>query len=90
MIAAITIDMTMTLGDIVVAGTTVLAVLGAYYAVKNNVYALTLMVKGHGRTIDDHDTQLDGHGRTIGHHGESIARLDQKVFGRRQTDNQDT
>lgn len=75
-----TLQMTMTLGDLIVAGTMVIAVTGAYYAVKNNVLALTITVGGHTVTLGEHAKKLEDH-------GQKLARLDQKVFNRRHSDN---
>lgn len=74
------LQLTMTFGDLIVAGTTAIAVVGAYYAVKGNLQALTESVKRIAETVD-------GQGKKLEEHSETIARLDTRVFGgRRITD----
>jgi hypothetical protein len=78
----VNVQLSMTLGDLVVASTTVLAIIGAYYAVKNNLLSLTSTVNGHDRTIEEHRQKLATH-------GEQLAALNIKVFRRRAGDRAD-
>lgn len=73
------IQMTMTIGDVIVAGVTLAAVIGAYYAVKGNLAGVMVAVNGHGETLEEHT-------KTLGKHDRQIVRLDAQVFGRRRTD----
>lgn len=75
----IQLQLTMTLGDFIVAGTTVIAIVAAYYAVKNTLASLAA-------TTADLKTTVGEHADTIGVHGEKIAALNTKVFGRRSGD----
>ena len=75
----IQLQLTMTLGDLIVAGTTVVVIIGAYYAIKGTLASLTA---GQSELV----TKVAKHGERLDSHGESIASLNTKVFGRRKGD----
>lgn len=75
----IQLQLTMTLGDLVVAGTTVVAIIGCYYAVKGTLAQLTA---GHAQAM----VTLVDHGKKLEEHGQELAALNTQVFGRRRGD----
>lgn len=74
-----TLQMTMTFGDLVVAGGTICAIVIAYYAIKSALASIAT-------TQGDHTRQLSEHDDLLVEHGENLAALDAAVFGRRRHD----
>jgi len=70
-----TLQMTITFGDLVVTAGTVTTIIIAYLSIKTSLAVLTK----HGERLDEHD-------ETLQVHGEGIARLDTAVFHRRRSD----
>jgi hypothetical protein len=64
--------LTMTLGDLVVAGSCVTAIVAAYFGLKHRLDTLT---EGHRDALD-----------TLDEHTGQLAELDAAVFGRRRND----
>lgn len=67
------LQLTMTLGDVVVAGSCVSAILVAYFGLKHRLETLT---EGHREAVE-----------TLDEHTGQLAELDAAVFGRRRNDN---
>lgn len=65
------IDLSMTLGDVIVAGAAVTSIMTAYYALKNQLRALPRIEE----RLTDHSEQLQ-------EHEAAITELDVAVFGR--------
>lgn len=70
-----TLQMTITFGDLVVTAGTVTTIIVAYLSIKSSLSVL----KKHEERLDEHDEVLQ-------EHGEGIARLDSAVFDRRRSD----
>jgi hypothetical protein len=73
------LELTMTIGDLIVTGGTVVAIIIAYYAIKAALTTLTNTQNQHSETLASHDEKLN-------EHGENLAALDAAVFGRRRQD----
>jgi hypothetical protein len=73
------LELTMTIGDLIVTAGTVVAIIIAYYAIKAALTTLTNTQNQHGETLAEHTN-------TLSEHGENLAALDAAVFGRRRHD----
>lgn len=74
-----TLTLSMTLGDLAVAGSVVSAIIGAYFALKHLLTSMHVDLKAVIERVDEHDDILTDH-------GEGIAALESRVFGRRRND----
>jgi hypothetical protein len=68
------LQLTMTLGDVIVAASTVSAILICYFGLKQRLEGVT-----------EEMVEIRG---TVGEHGTQLAQLDAAVFGRRRNDQQ--
>lgn len=79
MIQALQLDMSVTLGDFIVTGGTILTIVVCYFAIKTTLETLRDAMKSMA-------AQVHEHGDTLAEHGEGLAALDAAVFGRRRQD----
>lgn len=66
------LQLSVTLGDLIVAGATICAIVGAYYAVKGQLETTRELLKSIDRRLNGHDEDIDA--------------LEERVFGRRKSD----
>lgn len=79
MIYAMNLEMSVTIGDFIVTGGSILTIVICYFAMKTVLETLRDTLN---RVMD----QCDGHTVLLTEHGEEIAALDAAVFGRRSAD----
>ena len=73
------IELAVTLGDLVVAGTTASTIIGAYLNMRQQLRTMNATMIELMERVDGHEEQLDDHDR-------AITALDTRVFGQRRTD----
>lgn len=81
-----TIDFSMTVGDLVVAAASTCSILGAYFALKSQLERLHSRADGFDKAFQDVTEIVDEHADYIGVHSEQLASLETHVFGRRSYD----
>jgi hypothetical protein len=73
------LQLSVTLGDLIVAGATVCAIIGAYFAVKGQLETT-------GARLAAQDQRSERIEKRVDVHDEDIGALEEKVYGRRKTD----
>jgi hypothetical protein len=84
--AGVKLELSLTLGDLIVSGTMVVTIIGAYYAIKGTLQALRDGQREINRRLEEHGEKIEELDKCTGTHAESLARLDEHVFGRRRSD----
>jgi hypothetical protein len=73
------LQLSITLGDLVVAGATITAIIGAYFAVKAQLVSSNERLNACDRRAESHERRLDGH-------DDDLDRIEEQLFGRRKSD----
>lgn len=79
-------NVTVTLGDIVVAGTVAASIFTIYYAVKAQMETIKQLLHAFRMDLNAHAKMLRIHEADIRYHSRKIAGVEGKLFGRRIED----
>lgn len=80
------LELTLTIGDVIVAGSTVLAITSAYFAMKGRLAELGIFQKSIVERVTKNEARIDEHGEKLEIHGNQLVALEGQVFGRRRSD----
>jgi hypothetical protein len=79
-------NLQVTLGDLIVAGTMAVTVIGTYFAVRGEITAFRLLLASFEGRMNNHAGRLREHTRSISFHDRKIAAVEGRIFGRRIED----